>query len=520
MYDFSTEVIAGVHLIEPQQRSLENPNLPLNDPQIWEEVFGSSSKAETGQSITAEKALMYAPFWHAVQMISGDIAKLPLNVYIRRPELGDDAREKDRGHPLNRLLSVAPNEETEAVKFWCRYMSDALIWNNAYAFIERDGSGMPIGLYNLLPDRTRAERVDGRLIYVTEVNGGSGAKLKALLPSDVLHIEGLSACGTGAAAVFRMARNSIALGLAQERFASKFFRYGGRVGGILELPSTMTKVAKDRVEEGFRKTYEESDAPFKTIVLRDNAKFHEAQQSPRDSQMVEATEGQTRQIAHWFSLSPSKLGLSDSVSYNSKAEDNQAYLDSTLAIWLLRIASACNFKLIDPNDTERFCEHNTASLLRMNLLAQAQAFQILIGSRVMNPNECRGKLNMLPYEGGEVFVNPNTMTSGTPDGQGNGNSDKQQDSQQPSTPARSDDYLRMLFEITSRAREKAKKPDKFIDWVDGNLAPHRADYKGAEPFPFDAIVTDLKRNLEHWKAAELAERVEEWTKILETEKPA
>jgi HK97 family phage portal protein len=510
---FSTEVVTGVYLAGPPEpiryrTSLENPNLPLNDPQVWADVFGDSFGTDTGIAVTAEKALMYAPFYRAVQLISGDVAKLPRPVYKRRTDLAEDAREKDRGHRLNYVLNVAANEETEAIKFWCRFMSHALIWSNAYAYIERDGTGSPAALYNLLPDRTHCEYIDGRKFYITEVSGDRGARLQALLPEDVLHIEGLNITNGSAAYLFRLARNSIALGLAQEKFASKFFANGGRVGGILELPMGMPKPARDAAEEGFRRTYEGADNPFKTVVLRDSAKFHAAQMSPRDSQMVEGTEAQTRAIAHWFNLPPSKLGLSDSVSYNSKAEDNQNYLDTTLQIWLTRIESACNFRLLSVRQADtHFVEHNVKNLLRMNPLQQAQVHQIQVAARIRNPNECRSDLNLLPYEGGEEYVNPNTMKSGNEPGE----EPKDDKPKEEDKPKRDAAYLRVLFGITARARDKAKRPQAFLEWIDGNLQPHRDEWRrmwADKQFPFAALAARFKAAAEHYPADKLPEAIE------------
>jgi HK97 family phage portal protein len=518
--DYSTEVIAGVYLAGlpavPQYRSLENPNLPLNDPAVWETVFSDSYGTDVGINVTAEKALMYAPFYRAVQLISGDVAKLPRPVYVRRPELGEDARERDRGHRLNYLLNVAANEHTEAIKFWCRFMVDALIYQNAWARIMFDGAGNVAELYNLLPDRTCWEWIDGQLWCVTEVGG----RLVPLYPWEVLHIEGLSLAGN-AKALFRMARNSIALGLAQEKFSSKFFANGGRVGGILELPVGMPKTARDTIEEGFRKSYEGADNPFKTVILRDNAKFHAAQQSPEDAQLVEAGEAQTRAIAHWFNLAPSKLGLSDSVAYNSKSEDNQNYLDTTLQIWLTRIESACNFRLISERQSStHFVEHNTKHLLRMNPLQQAQVHQIQIASRIRNPNECRADINLLPYPGGEEFVNPNTMKSG----------DDTQPDEEPEEPTEIDEeekeekarpnaaYLRVLFGITARARDKAKRGKAFLEWIDGNLAPHREEWRhlwGDKPFPFEQAIGQFRATAEHYPEDKLPAAVEAICKALE-----
>ena len=69
------------------------------------------------------------------------------------------------------MLNVAANEETESIKFWCRFMTDALIYANGYARIMFDGAGNVSELYNLLPDRTHKEWIDGRLWYVTEAGG-------------------------------------------------------------------------------------------------------------------------------------------------------------------------------------------------------------------------------------------------------------------------------------------------------------------------------------------------------------
>src|SRR5690606_18096908 len=111
-----------------------------------------------------------APVYQAVSAISGDIAKLPLGVYRR---LENSGRELDRSHPAFpriQLLGQA-NPELSAFKFWRRMMVSALLWQNAWAWIERDAMGRPLGLYPLLPDRTGYIRVGGQLVVQTEVAG-------------------------------------------------------------------------------------------------------------------------------------------------------------------------------------------------------------------------------------------------------------------------------------------------------------------------------------------------------------
>lgn len=485
MQNPSFTLIAGVFDVTEQRTLLDNPNLSLTDPAVWEEVFGTSWGTDSGVSVNHSTALGLAPVWQAVGLVSGGVARLPLNVYRRRPDIGEDARELAKGHPLSRILRTQPNDEEDGFKFWRRAMVHALLWNNAYIYVERQVStradklilqtGVPQALLHLLPDRTVPERINGTLYYTTEVDG----ELVALPASDVLHVEGISVQGLADCDLVKSARNSIAKALAREKFESKFYRNGGRVGGILELPIGMPKAARDTMEEGFRRSYEGSDNPFKTVILRENAKFHAAQTSPRDTQLVEASEADVRQMARWFNLPPSKLGLSDSVSYNSKEEDNAGYLDDCLTPWLLGIQGQCNSKLLSPDEQgEYFIEHNTRAILRMRMGERFAAYQIGIQSRILSPNECRAWENLLPYEGGDEYENPNTSspdsaTDRKPDGTDTGT----EETPEADPAAR----RRVLFNMTARARRKAGKQGAFVSWLDGDLKPHRDEWSGLCP---------------------------------------
>jgi HK97 family phage portal protein len=402
-----------------------------------------------------------------------------------------------------------------AFQFWNRVMTWALNWGTAYVYIDQDSQGTPLALLPLLPDRTYPARMNGRLWIMTDVSGYS---TPVMLPVNrVLRIEGLNTNNIEAVDTMRQARNSLALSLANEKFASKFFKHGGRVGGILELPTATDKVARDKIEEGFRKTYEGADNPFKTIVLRDNAKFHAAQTSPRDSQMIEANESQVRQVARWFNLSPSKLGLSDSVSYNSKAEDNQAYLSSTLERWLVQIAQECNAKLLRPEEkATHFFEHNTRALLRMNPKDEAEVLRTYREIGVLSSNEVRQVLNLLPRDGGDSYENPNT-TSGA-------------SATTKETPAEAIDAkdmptpnpqrAKILAVLGAKARDKAKRSTAMVEWVDSGFARDKAAWQkeyGEQP-PADVVEeirTKLAKILETTHESQLWVKVDELFKNLE-----
>lgn len=495
---------------KPEGRSiLDNPNVSLNDPRAWEEIFGSSGSTETGDSMTPQKAFMFPAFWQACEVIAGGCAKIPIKRYSQD---ASGVRKEVQDDPLSELLQLSPNEQEAALVFWRRAYLHALVWGNSFTWIERDGNRKPIGLYTLLPDRTRIEHLrDGFAFVVTETNG----QLKPVPLADVIHIQNLGWGTSGGMDFTMMARNSIALGLAQEKFSSKFFKHGGRVGGVLELPAGMPTGAKNTIEEGFRKTYEDTDAPFKTVILRDNAKFHAAQQSPQDAQLVDATEGQVRQMCRWFNLAPSKLGLADSASYASKAEDNQAFVDNTLATWLIQRDQQCTVKLQSPSERKRlWFENDPSDLMRMKPQEQAVYLTTLTQAAIMNKNEARHVLNLEPYDGGDNFDNPNTSKgaqqpqktapiAGGTNENGNGTNTGTRSEEQEA-------IKRVIYGVGRNARHKAKKPNSFIEWVDGGLVTHVEEARKDAPEAvaiIERILVELRSIVDKATAESLPEVV-------------
>lgn len=394
-------------LLRGFRRSLENPALSLRDPATWDGVL-DGYESDTGIKISAEKMLGIPAVWQAVGMIAGDLAKLPLGVYRRNLERDDDnLRQLDRQHVAHRLVRRRPNAEQSAFRLWQIAYVHKLIWQNAYLYIDRDLSGRPRELIPLLPDRTSPERVNGTLYYVTETTRPDGTPWVRPLPAaDVIHLQGLSLNGIEGAELVRTARHVWGLCLALQKFASKYFKNGVRAGGILELPREMKPTTQDKVEEGFRKQNTGEENWFRTVILRDGAKFHSTTQPANEAQMIESREEQVREVARYFNLAPSRLGLSDSVSYNSKSEDNQAYLDTTLSPHLADTCGECDIKLLtdqEQRDDSHFFEHNTNRLLRMNRMQRYQIYAIAVRNRLATPNECRAEENQPPLPGGDEF---------------------------------------------------------------------------------------------------------------------
>ena len=389
----------GLSSAKPQARTLQDVVLDITN----------GNKTQAGIFVGTNESLSYAPVWQAVNMISGDVAKLKLNVYVRQPEVSPTARQQATSHNAYRYCKQYANERQSAFRFWSRFVWHKLFWNNAYAWIKRaPQNGRVLGLYNLRPDRTAFDPKDG--LYYSEIGLGADAEIHAFKPSDVLHCEGLAIAGVIEPSLLKNARESWSVGLAAQQHASKFFAGDCNAGGILEVPANFTKRAKDNLEQGFSKRYE--GQAFQTIVLRDGAKFHQLQIDAEKSQMNETRVAQAREVANWFNLPPSKLGIPDSGGYGSRAEDNRSYHDQTLSPILCEIAGECGIKLLTKTEKEKsthYFEHDTTNILSLDRKAQAEIAKIEFEMGALSPNEYRAATNRNPREDGrgDMYVEPN-----------------------------------------------------------------------------------------------------------------
>lgn len=463
--------------------SLENPRFSLNDPAAYD-FLGGGGKSAAGVVVTHENALTLAAVYQAVSLISGDVSKLPVYPYQR---LVDDDREIADKHPSYFAVSIRANPSPKSAKrFWRDLMVHALLWTNGYGYIRR--IGREIELYNMLPDRTAPEWVtvdDPRApggkravyVYVTEVDGN----LVTLMPSQVLHIRGISLDGSAGADLTRYARDAWGLAIAAQNFKSKFFKNGARMGGTLELPAGMTKPARDNVEEGFRKTYEEGDNPFRTVILREGAKFHAGQVTPQEGQVSELSDDQKREVASFFNVPPSMLGIRDSVSYNSFEQERLAYKEGCLSHWTGDIADECNMKLLTEEELRtdsHYFEHNYSKFGQADTKTLNESLEIQRRNEIINANEWRRKINMnkRPDKGGDEYINPNTRSA-----------DSQSPEEQPGKPSAKPDEgttnaaRRLIVDAINRmsrrvghdVRQASKNSGKFLAWLDGKASDHK-----------------------------------------------
>jgi len=454
--------------------SLENPRYNIGDG-AWLDGLGGGV-ADSGVQVTPRTAMTLAPFWQGVSIISGDFATSTANVFRRT---GNGDREIASDHDADFLISDSPNDEMDAFELWRRFVLHSLIWQNGYLYVDRVGGvGRPLGLYNLLPDRTVPARdSSGTLFYKTEVDGN----IVPLKREEVIHVKGLSIENGIGLELVSMARNSLGLSLAAEGFGSKYFANGAQSGGIIEVPQGTTDDAATRLMEGMKKKHTGKDNWFKVMVLRDGAKFHSTTIDAQKSQLTELREHQVRDTARFLNLPPHKLGLTDSVSYNSSEQSQIQYITGCLTHWFSAIRGAAQKKLLTVQERKaksHFIDFNTSKLIERDLKTQVEILAIERQNEIINAEEWRRKLNMSPRSDAKAkeYINPNTKSNSAAPGATEPAPApvKPKNTLTPAAMAVCEDAIgRIARRVTSHARNTAKSSAKLVNWLDSKAHEQR-----------------------------------------------
>jgi HK97 family phage portal protein len=352
------------------RRSLENPNVPLNIADPDDDTFWAlgGERSQAGVRVTQKRALGYPAVWRAVNLISGDVGKMPMFVY----KLSGENKDVDRVHPAYRLLRYKANEFLLAYHLKQILTFHALIRGNGYGYIDRLANGNPLDITVLDPDKTEPVRVDGKVWYLYG-KGDNLATYRRIPAADVIHIRGLGYDGLMGYPVLDLLRESIGAAIAARDHAARYFRNGARPGGVLEHPGKLSAGARQNMRESWERIHKGIDNAHKVAILEEGTKYTGFSANASDAQLLENREFDAREVANIFGVPTHKLGDPSKVAYNSLEQENQSYYDDTLSRWLRLWADECGDKLL--SDREKLAESHCIDfdyqeLARADLAAQ------------------------------------------------------------------------------------------------------------------------------------------------------
>ena len=386
-----------------QQRSLENPQTSLSNPDDWlYEAMGAGSSA-SGIKVNRKTALTHPPFWRAVTLRADTVAKVPVHIYRRIEIDGREGKERYREHAAHQLLRYKANPHMTASVFKKTLQGNRDLKGNGYAFIDRDGAGRPLGLYPLDPESTYPVRVNGVLGYLTRGAAGNQVALRA---DQVFHIKGLGWDGLVGYPILEYARDSMGMGMGVLQYQSKAFCNGVRPSISVQFPREV-KLSTDAAEKlriQLERIYGGIENTGRAIVIGDGAEVKPLSFSAKDAQMIESAQMSVRDVSNFTGVPPHKLGDQTRNAYNSLEQENQSYLDDTMEPIFVDWEDEARDKLLTEGEKRTdtvIVEFLREALVRADLAARAAYYEKSVGGPWEIADEARARENKNPLPNGQ-----------------------------------------------------------------------------------------------------------------------
>jgi HK97 family phage portal protein len=395
----------GVLARVKEQRSLASPDARLL------QLFGVTESA-SGIAVSETSALALSAWWACIQVISEDVAGLPLLVYER---LSPKGKERAMNHPLYSVLHDEPNPEMTAFTFWQCLTAHICSWGNSYAEIEWGRDGHVKHLWPLRPDHCEPDRrADGSLwynVYIEERPGDPRKWRVFQLPAEnILHMVGLGFDGLKGKSPTAMARESIGLGLATEKYGSVLFKNQARPGGYLKHPATLSDEAQKRLIASWEERQRGLDNAHRIAVLEEGMEFQEVGVPPEDVEFIVTRQHQVEEICRWHRMQPHKIQHLLRSTYSNIEHQSLEHWGDTIQPYCLRNQQEVTRKCLTPVERKKFfVEYLPDAILRMDTKARYDVYAIGKQWGILNTNDIHDKENMNPVPGGDVYLSPLNM---------------------------------------------------------------------------------------------------------------
>jgi HK97 family phage portal protein len=467
------------------------------------------SQTLSGIQITQESALTISAVWRGINIVAGDVGKVPCYLY-RRQGSGKVIADK---HPMYNVVRRKPNPWTTAMDFKRLLTGHAILKGNGYAWIDQmDGRTI---LRQLDPTTTYPhELVGSEVMYITHFDGVPFG----ILGSKMLHIRNCSLDGIRGIGLVDKAKESLGLTIAAERYGAAFFGNSARPHVVIKYPTMLTKEKKTELREAWERAHQGVSKSAKTTVMDGGVDISTFGATNEESQFLATREFQIRDIANWIGVPPHMLGDTTRTAYASIEQENKSYLQQSLDYWLTAWEEECWEKLLTPEEKasdQYLFEFLRKKLIAMDAKTEAEVLAIDLNNGIQTLDEVRSIRNMqpLPNGRGELHRMPANIaiigedgfpvTSATPkepeppaepadeppadepdsDAEPDEPADVTDDDAEPDTAGRSldparavavleDAVRRCIRRLTHAATAAAKKPNRFIDWMNGLRDTH------------------------------------------------
>lgn len=359
--------------------------------------------AAAGIYVGPTTALQISCIWQAVRLRAETNGSLSLILYRER---ADDGKERARDHYLWPVLRRRPNPFQTAQQFREVMTAHALLWGAGFAEIYEGVDSPVAALVPIHPECVTVERIAGnRVRFLVRTPGA--AEPRTLVQEQMFWLQGFGVDASMPTSVLRLARETIGLWLAQEKFSALYFSQGARPSVWLSHPAKLSDKAWARLQEQKQAQLGGLRNAWRVQVAEEGMQVKELGFNPKDSQLVEAREAIVLDVARWFNVPEHMLRAGKSPTYASSEQFAKEFVDYTLRPDCVRWEQSIGRDLIAEEDV--FAEFLLDSLLRGNSVDRANSYRVYVETGIMTRNEIRLRENLNPLDGLDEPLTPLNM---------------------------------------------------------------------------------------------------------------
>ena len=396
----------------------------------------------TGLHVTVENALTLPGISACLQVQSEDLAKVPLDLKRR----SDRGYEPATDHPLYALLKFGPAPWLSPYRWRKAMVHRAMAHGNDFSRVWWSERGR---IEKITPIQAGATVIrwaeDGEPYF--DVRGAGGMVSRNLTWHDVIHIayrdantDGCANGGIVGVSPILQNKETVALMMAAEKFASLFFAHGAKPSIVLEYDKKLPNdEVEKRIRAGIERVYGGIDNKWKVAILELGMKMRELSGDPQNSQLLETRRYGGEQACMMYRTPPHKIGILDKATFSNIEQQSIDYVTGPISATARAVEAAITIACLTADEREIYkVEHNLDGLMRGDILSRYRAYAIGRQWGWLSADDVREteNRNKLPDGAGESYLTPLNMV---PAGQDNPAQDGGGDDNQDRPGA--DDYL-------------------------------------------------------------------------------
>lgn len=376
--------------------------------QMIREIYGGGLTS-SGVSVNSDTAMRLITVQSCVRLRSKTLSRLPCHVMERIGKMKNKAED----FYLYDLLLHQPNSWMTAPEFWAMAEAHVSMTGNFYAY-KLGLPGRPVR--ELVPIKAGAveevkQKDDYSLVYHIRLKDGERRPVPA---EKIFHHRDLTLDGIVGMNPIQYARELIGLGLAGEKFLTRFFGNGMHPGAVIKHPLRLNTPAHADLRKGLKEKYEGLGKTHEFMLIDEGMEVEFPSIKLVDAQFLEQMKMTEAQICGLFRVPLMLIGASSSTPTYASAEQFMLFYQM-FSVDVSDYESTIRRDLLSPDERKKyFAKFNMRALQRGAFNDQMTGFGTGIDKEFFNPNEVRDWLDLNPYDGGDEF-RTRTSTTKEPD---------------------------------------------------------------------------------------------------------